>query len=411
MAIDVSGGGYGSSVTQALKGDERIRVMGQAAPGAQTPMATPPTITLAATVSPAASTKNIPSNNGAFNSNCPTNYNAGSGVTNPLGPLYANGTRHSSWGQGWVRRFDFDGRYFSLRINQSATMKLRLWVNEQPSSADLVSQSTLTGYTGTGNIWMNVDLGSRSIDPRRIMIEIEDTATPTSWGSMEIDPRDTVTPPAIASPRLLWVGDSYGQGNGANLYSHAFNKTVAWKLGIIDMWNWCSLSSTGLVKTNGADGNYQSRSADVYAAAATTSPGCGAIVVIQASLNDAAYIGTGQIAAAFYQYVSGLRSAARQATIIATSVPYVATPNAAYITVSTEVQNAAINSRVPFIDLITPTAATTYYSGTGTTAAPTGDGNADYYRAADGVHPSDNGHLNLGHVFAQLLGPVIGQTL
>lgn len=379
-------------VNPSIAGSAKIRTMAAAAANLLTAMASPPTLALSASISPAGSTKTIAWNNGAYRDSGPV-INNGSNQAIIQAALQSDGvTRASGWGQGWLREFGFDGQYLSIRLSQSATRFLRIWVDGVPHSATLVAQSSLIGYTGSGGIYLNIDFGSRAW--RQIAVELEDSTSVVPYGSMTIDPRDTVTPPLAAGSLWMWVGDSYGQGTGATRYAYGFVYQMARMLGMPRFWQWTSQASTGLVKTSSPYGAYLTRIADVIA----QNP---AGVVIQGSINDAGQAGIG---AALTTYISTLKAALPRCRVIVTSPLFVASPLASYTTVGTDMSTAAAALGVPYLDLLTPA----YFSGTGKQGSTTGDGNADYYRATDGTHPNDAGHYALARTIAPLLGAQMG---
>lgn len=310
----------------------------------------------------------------------------------------------SAWGGTERIEFDFDGQAFAFRLQNVANAFFRIFVDERPHMIGMAPVNGVTGATGTGTNHYKVDLGSRAY--RRIQIEwAAQSSAPTSFSGIVHAPTDTVFPPSIPSPRVLWIGDSYPYGIGATANNQACSIMTARLLGFSDIWNFAAFPSTGVTKTDTSSntGPYNTRlDTDVIPYVRD-----GDIIFYQNSLNDAASTAAAITAQATAD-LTKLKSACPNAKIIALSPLFVATPPPEYLTVRTAGGDAAAAAVVPYVDLLSQSLKA--FTGTGTVAAPTGDGNADYYRHSDGVHPVTEGHLAIARFLAAQIAPLIGQA-
>jgi lysophospholipase L1-like esterase len=384
-----------------LLGGGKARTMGTAPASELTAMGSPPTLTLTAAVEPAASTKKIAWNWPGYRSNMPM-INNGSEQAVGQSPIYANETERAGPAGSSIRReFDFDGQYFSVRVSSQAGLKLRIWVNEIPSSSALILASTITGYT-VGGQYLNVNFGSRAY--RRLVFEYEDTANAAVWGSAWTDPRDSITPPSTPSPLVMWVGDSYGLGLEATYYSSAFSIQAARMLGWPNLWNQTSVASTGLVATHENYGNYKSRLAkDVL----PYMPETNGLLVIQGSINDGPHANT--VAQALAEYYAAFKAQRPKIPVVITSPLFAAEPTSEYLTIASILQERAETLGLPYLNMMEPETPT--FTGTGKAGSPADNGNADYYRTSAGFHPNEQGHYYLAHQIATKLAIAAGQQL
>jgi lysophospholipase L1-like esterase len=270
----------------------------------------------------------------------------------------------------WRVEFDFDGSDFELIARCSATAKWRLWVDGQPHAAAPVN------YTITDNSaqFMKVSFGSRAY--RKLVFEGEG-----NWyfGGIQTLPVDTVSPPSTKrGPRLALVGDSYAVGSqGGNQRGLSYVPKMSRLLGCRDFTMTTAAGGTGLIAP-GTYAKYQDRLADVTAYAPD-------IIIVQGTLNDGAQTAA-DVKAAAISYVNAARAALPNALIVLVGTLYAATPGATYTAHAQAIADAATDRGVPYINPIG------WFTGTGNNTAAAGNGNADYYRASDGAHPSPLGH-------------------
>lgn len=379
-----------------LKGSSRVAQM----PGSA-PMASPPTITWEAsqslwnsTVGSSVTPNTWPYPRTLQSSGSPRYLDQYS-VRYPKDRTRSDGSGTISPFVGCAReRFDFDGTAFEFRTQIQDPGDLRVWVNEQ-----LVSTTLWTSFAAAGtNGWVKIDFGSRGY--RRI--ELEMTGGAAFLGIVTGDSSDGMFPPTVRGPRFLWIGDSYGYGVGGDSYSDACSIQTGKLLGFSDIWNFTSVSSTGVVQAASAtDGPYHTRfAADVI-------PNAPDLIVYQGSINDTNTWPGNQslIAPQVVSDIATLRAALPKTAIVITSPLFVATPMPNHLLARDALQSGAASAGVPFIDMLDPDAR--YFYGTGYVGSPHGDGNADAYRAADGTHPTKAGHLAI----ARALAPRIASAL
>jgi lysophospholipase L1-like esterase len=356
-----------SELAAALDGQNDVKALATAAV-----MATPPTFSYSATTTLAGSS--LAANNdprfrftGAetFTGNV-----AGKNFTLPSAPTGFGPVGSTASDYLWRVEFDFDGSDFELIARCSATAKWRLWVDGQPHAASPVN------YTITDNTaqFMKVSLGSRAY--RKLVFEGEG-----NWyfGGIQYLPTDTVAPPSSKrGPRLALVGDSYAVGSqGGNQRGLSYVPKMARLLGCRDFTMSTAAGGTGLIAP-GSYVKYQDRLGDVTRIAPD-------IIIIQGTLNDGAQTAA-DVKAAAIAYVNAVRSALPNALVVICGTLYAATPGTTYTAHSAALNDAATDRGVPFINPIG------WFTGTGNNTAPASNGNADYYRASDGAHPSPLGH-------------------
>lgn len=308
-------------------------------------------------------------------------------------PTRSDLTPVGRWTTGsWRISFDFDGSTFEFIVSALAAGKFRVWVNEQPHSATLVNWPSSTG----SNAWIQVNMTSRA--QRRITLEFEGDVP---FKGLVAAKTDTIAPPSAASPRVLWVADSYALGIGATSPSFSYAIQAARMLGWADVWTQAAIASTGFLAVTGTYGKYADRLAnDVI-------PYSPDVVVLQGSTNDKTNGGLGTIGPQVTNCIGQIQSALPQCHIVVTGVPYAAAPSAAQLSDDADVAAAAAAAtNVVYVEPMSTTAP--WFTGTGNTGATTGDGNADYYRTTDATHPSPAGHDFLARRMARAIADALG---
>ncbi len=365
-------------------GSERVRAMAAKPPYDAPVLATPPTVTQGTTQG-ASLTKNF-----SYTSTMlrwPGFVDTTVGSATPRHFTRPDGTRASSVPTTQVA-FDFDGVQFDFVLKSNSGTRFRIWVNEQAATATMVSTTVAAGTVE----YLNVNFGSASLgNPRRIVVELQDTSNLIQMYGLRIGPTDTVTPPQIKSPRVMVVGDSYAAGQGASFFSESYSRSLGRLMGWADTWSeFTSVSSTGLVATGGTTVGPYGGNRLTY----DVIPFNPDMVIVQGSINDTPHLGA--IGPALTSYVNTLKAAHPACVVVVTSPLYTATPTAEINSVRDEMQTAAAALDVPFIDMLGPG----YFFGTGRLGTTTGDGNADVYRASDGSHPTKEGHFMLARILA-----------
>jgi lysophospholipase L1-like esterase len=385
-----------------LRGSQRIKNMALTPPANPPTMTSPPTVAVNTTAT-AGLTKQVSyQKTTLFRWDGPLQQPvAGAGAAIPRGYTKADGSGVVPNADSSQTAFDFDGASFDIWARSNTNLLYRLWVNEQ---AVTTAMQSVPGTNGA-QAFINVNFGSASLgNPRRIVVEFEDT---TSAGipflGLQIAPTDSVTFPSIPSPRVIVVGDSFAQGMGTTHHRFGYAKHLGRLMGWADCWdNLGGVGGTGLVKDASATaGRYLTRLAgDVI-------PYAPDLVIIQGSVNDTTFSGTGVVGPALITYVNTLRAALPNVAVVVTSVLSPSAPVTANSTNSADLATAAAALGIPFLNVDTPIV----FTGTGRVGATAADGNADVYRASDNTHPTDAGHAMFATALAGLLGQALGIPL
>lgn len=326
----------------------------------------------------------------------------GAGATGDQDPLYPQWTYRSSGLSGigshaYRVAFDFDGSSFELpvTIDNPSKQRWRVWVNEQPSHATLQTVDATSALR-----FLKCDFGSTSSTPRRIQIELSHGC---SFVGLRHSSDGAITAATELSPiRAAALADSYGQGVGATELASGYLANLFRLLGINNFTQQATYGSTGLYQPNTSEGipRYQDRIASDIV------PHGYDLVLIQASINDAAHIGQDRIGPGLKECVRLIRAGLPKAQIVVFGPLFMGTPNGGYRAIRREAMAAAAEVNVPFVDPMNPAAP--WFYGTGKVGATTGDGPADFLLDADGVHPTQAGHDALSIAGAAAIAEVLG---
>jgi lysophospholipase L1-like esterase len=397
IASGSGGGGASTAALNALKlaSSARIRSMAASSPAAPPTMTSPPTVAQTATAT-AALTKTVsvgatgPVRWGTpFLKSTPTV----TGTVQPRGYTAPNAVQYDT-AFTTTLSFDTDAEQFDFSIYARSTLLYRIWVNEQAVTSGLQTSTSTNAQS-----WINVNFGSASVgNPRRIIIELEDLTNPINAYNIKVGPTRTVMLPQITAPRVMWVGDSYGIGNGTSHQLFAYPRSVCRLLGWADSWNSMGcMGGTGFVTD--ADPTYVGH----YATRLTPDviPSNPDLIVLQGSINDPS---DSTLTTAFNSYMTTLRASLPNVPVVVTSPLYVATPAGGMATINTTLKAAVNAAGLPYVDVM----GAGVFTGTGKAGGTTGDGNADVYRASDGTHPTDDGHFMLAHAMAGGIAQALG---
>lgn len=384
-------------------------------------MASPPTITATAS-QPAAMTQVRQVDTFGFDKWSGFRVSGGplSSTRFPIG--ITSGSTTVAPGQPTVIEFDFEGTSFAWACQAQTTSFFHLWVNEERYAATATKLNSVPGVTGTGTHYFSVTFPAR----RKARIRIEIVRQPdqnNSFNGLFFAPTASVLPPAIPSPRLFVVGDSYAYGVGGDVLNGTAasplttDTTQAWPyqlgriMGYADVWNWAAIPSTGFkaVHPGNAAAAYGERYASMLPYIRS-----GDILILQGSINDGAAGIVGQVQAQIVADIAYLRENLPAGVLIAITSPlYMRNATSGHIDAYNATKAGALEAGVPFLDVFDPTMK--YFYGTGRVDAPTGDGNADYYGANEGAnpsqHPSKAGHKAIAKALAPKLASVIGASV
>ncbi len=363
---------------------------------APTVMSSPPTITLSAafaatSISGATSRALGPSGALAsfvrhYGGGTPS-FTTAAGLSNTLGasetwltdPPGATGVR----GQ---QQFEFmtDALEFELRLCclTSSAMRYRIWVDNQPTAADL------SAGTGAGNNYYNLKVVLASAAPRLIRVETIMATVHSVWAHPTYSfwkPQDRL------GPRIAILGDSFTEGSQSG-WHHSWAWEMCHRLGWRDVYN-SGLGGTGYLNAgSGGRSTFRGRVAnDIIAHAPEW-------VFVQGGLNDTAS-GSAAITAEAALLFAQIKTGLPNCKLVVLSPPASSNTISTLQTVRDAVFAAASGVADLTIDMIDTT--TPWVFGTGKSGATTGNGNADIYVNTDGTHYTRAGYAYMGHRVAQ----------
>jgi lysophospholipase L1-like esterase len=360
-------------------------------------MATPPTITTGASIPDVALTKAYRVNAGQSNvfrfvgaipipGIYATNYQTFYSATKPSGSG-GNTPGHSSTSTyGWAVEFYSDAPKVALRALGTSTGYM-VEVNDQPVSATVLAQA---GTSGTQYMLLDfTSAGGAAI--RKFRVEFTQAS---GWDGAYVGPTYNVwAPGSETNVRVVSVGDSVCASTGNTLPGGHWQSVAAKILGWTDVRQDAWGGSGFTVVGSGTVFGDPLRVADAVVSAPD-------LLTISATGNDNGQAGVQAAAlAAFRAY----RTALPAVPIVVTGVDTYPSGTAMTTLQATETavkaafdQWADANSWwVP----ITTDPSGPWQFGSGSTAAPAGNGIADRL-SGDGTHPNDLGHQYLGQRFS-----------
>lgn len=252
-----------------------------------------------------------------------------------------------------------------------------------------VSATTTTPPGGV--VYLTLDFtsaGGRAM--RSIIMEVSGM----DFGAVAVGVTETVTKPTGSPKRMMVVGDSFAGGGGMTSQFLGFVQVVGDLLGIRDVWN-NGVGGTGYLVSTGQT-TFRQRLSDLVRAAPS-------IALIVGGHND-----VGSTPQALQAEVLAYLSAIRAQSVLRQTIVIIAGLNGANNPLATTqpfetAMGAAVRTfgdpLVWFVPQVT-NAAGPYFTGTGSTAAPTGTGNCDRYMSADYAHPNDAGHAYMARCMA-----------
>lgn len=219
--------------------------------------------------------------------------------------------------------------------------------------------------------------------PRFYRVEMS-SASISYFHSVYLTAGDTIWKAGADGYKAIVIGDSFVEGTGAEFEADGCFQQLGKLLGIAD-WRVCGSGGTGIVASNVslARGSYLTRlSADVL------TKGPFNLVIIEVSGNDTG--NTATIPVNLSSILTQISAAMPMAkTIVIGTWRPLDTAESSYNAVDTAAQAGIAASGlvgVPFISQVG------WITGAGKVGATTGTGNADFYTANDGTHPSPAGH-------------------
>jgi hypothetical protein len=208
--------------------------------------------------------------------------------------------------------------------------------------------------------------------------------------------------------RLMVLGDSVAHGTGATWNGDSFCRAAADHLGVSDLWVSADGGTGFIAVGGGGKQNYVTRVADVLVAKPD-------LLVTHLSQNDVAST-PAAVVTAVGQFLDGIRAQLPTLPILIFGKFWNDASLAASQAIESAVQAAVAARNDPFVRFVntqvtTGTAPRVPISGTGSTTALAGTGNADWAFDGPTAHPSTEGHLWIGRfVAAQVKAAVAAWT-
>jgi lysophospholipase L1-like esterase len=222
---------------------------------------------------------------------------------------------------------------------------------------------------------------------------------------------DTLAPAASAGPRVIVLGDSFTEGqDGTGDVLPSYVEQLGLRLGWQDIWASGS-GGTGYLNPGPAGSGREAFAGRLQQDVLQYRPD---VVIVAGGFNDVPAYPADAIGAQASHVLQTIRTQLPHTTLIVLG-PWGAggTVPSALAAARDAIQTAAAPYADLFIDLFTgqsyrygqPLGPATgrWITGTGNAGQPHGDGNADQYIAADGVHPTLAGHAYLGQRLADAL--------
>ncbi|WP_228973409.1 SGNH/GDSL hydrolase family protein [Streptomyces sp. DH12] len=300
---------------------------------------------------------------------------------------------YASGQSSWAFEFVTDADVFELRFKYiSSASSYKLSIDGRPLTTYPVGVGGTTA--GSGHM-LKVAFSGAAV--RRIRIDLYNVP----FGGIYIGPSYSLWRPVTAGGRLMVLGDSItdgssqnaGQGVGTWLYR------AARMLGVTDVWDQAR-GGTGFI-TAGAYATFGDRlSADVVA----YSPD---VLIIKGGYNDASG-SQSAIATAAASLLSAAKAALPNAQIIvAGPISPTASPATSITNTDTTLRTEATAAGLPYVSLVTGETRTGAGTVVSTQSPYVTSGNVSTVIGADGVHPTDVGHLHLARWMVRALAPIL----
>lgn len=276
------------------------------------------------------------------------------------------------------------GKFEIITAGIGAAGKFRILINDQYISLT----PTAAGQTDVIFHYYLVNLGSRQ--QFKLTVEFEGTGLL----GISFEPTGSVWQARKREPRVMYLGDSLTQSTAASAQGLAYPQWLAHRMGWEDPW--CDGVGGSGYLAPGVGHSFPARNTYNY----QYHPD---IIVIFGGINDrpvnnAAYTPAALQTAATALYadivanaLTGVNSGVAPKVYVLGCWTPTGSPGAD-ITAANNAIKAAVATQPTFTFIDT----TGWITGTGTTAAPTGTGNADVCISADGLHPTDEGHQLIG---------------
>jgi hypothetical protein len=297
---------------------------------------------------------------------------------------YIQNSSNASWTpQSWAIEFDHYGDDLAVRFRNASSGGSLFWVfvDGRPATAAPVTSSAASG----GSLFYE-RITFATVDYRRIRVYLY----LADFGGIDLKPTQSINPTAKVGPKFAIYGDSYVEATGATNNLLGMSVTIARLLGV-EMFI-AGQGGTGYVATGG--GGSKAPYTDSARIAKLTAAAPDYIIVFGSSNDDATSSATvGTAATSVYsQLLAGLPLA----KLIVVGPPSLGnSPAAGRLANRTAIQTAALvaSNGLGFVDPLSDAASALWVFGTGSSTAPAGNGNADYFNnGAVAGHLTQAGH-------------------
>lgn len=304
------------------------------------------------------------------------------GTVNPDDQLAAPTFLHNEQPSFPYVEFLYYGTKFEFTYKGQGSLGSRVWVDGQLAEVGYTADNTQDGSGHTRIVTFS------STQWRRIRIDLY-----APLYALYVGPNDVVVPAPRPGEKLLVIGDSFGEGTGANFYG-GWPLTVAGMLGFAEVIS-LSQGGTGVLAVNSALSRpkYRDRAADWSGLGATS-------VLICMSVNDDAF-SVSSVAAELDLLITAVKAISGIHDVWIMGRPAKSGADVATAQAKDAALKPTADARgVPYISLVSPDAI---WTGTGHQGAITGSGSSDLLVGSDGVHPTQAGHDGIGRTFVNRL--------
>jgi len=299
---------------------------------------------------------------------------------------YGNGCNANWTRPNYAVEFDYCGSECALAYrSMNGSPGFWVWINGLTATSGAVD---ITGQSAGSYYRLVINFGSTAWRRIRIYTSYAD------FGGVEIGPTDTVIPVPRAYTKIAFYGDSYLEGTTQQTDQI---QTIAMMEGALTGAETfrCGQGGTGYT-TAGANSSLGTAAftdpTRLSCLAATNAD----VVHVLGSFNDGSAT-TAAFTAAAKATLATIMTTMANAKLYVWGVQTIGnTVLSQNVLNNTAVASVCASLGLPFIDMINGG----WITGTGTTAAPTGSGNADILVGADGVHPSALGFEHLARRMA-----------
>jgi lysophospholipase L1-like esterase len=265
--------------------------------------------------------------------------------------------------------------------------RYRIWVDGHPTS-----RASTDAPDGGAFYRLSVQFPTRA--PRAVRFESDESR----FTQFTVARSDVVTAAAPAGTRAVILGDSFAEGARAAARFTAFGQTLCALAGWDDCWASGS-GGTGYLATGARfPGRVKYRDRVVNDVLAWRPD----VVVVTGGRNDGPFT-VAQEQAESRALFQQIRRALPAAVFITTSTfpaSQAEASNRKMLAFSDAIKTSSVGLADHYLDVMGRHA---YITGNGDAGSPTGKGNADVLTSADGVHPTQAGHDELGRQLFQRL--------